>query len=313
MERQERSNEGGEPGQIGSGVESGAGLEQALRGSLPCVACGYDLRGISIRGVCPECGTAVRAAILYQVDPRAEAFAPLLAARLTATALVVWVGAGLLAILVAWWIRAGEMALHFLGWQIPLRWAPVIVFALGGLSALAALPLIKPTRSTPLSRSLSAAFAVLAYVPLLWAFWQIQLFDDASGNRPYTRYVLDSSREILRLAVGGSLIAIFLGLRPNIRELVRRSVALRTGRVDRQTLLAMIGAVALAMTGDVMRMLGGQGGDHVVKGVGTVVVLMGSLFLTLGFLGGLLDSWRISRAILTPAPTLRQVLGHDQD
>ena len=27
--------------------------------SQPCVKCGYDLRGLPVKGVCPECGTSV--------------------------------------------------------------------------------------------------------------------------------------------------------------------------------------------------------------------------------------------------------------
>lgn len=45
-------------------------LERILAGPLPCVVCRYDLRGISIRGLCPECGTATDQAIIRQTLPR---------------------------------------------------------------------------------------------------------------------------------------------------------------------------------------------------------------------------------------------------
>jgi len=32
--------------------------------STPCVHCGYDLRGVDARGVCPECGALVESTLL---------------------------------------------------------------------------------------------------------------------------------------------------------------------------------------------------------------------------------------------------------
>lgn len=291
-------------------IELAAGLDRALRGSLPCITCGYDLRGISIRAVCPECGTAVRAAILYQVDPEAEEFQPLRSPRATAAGLVAWSGAGLGAILAVWWLRLTDVLQEWTGWSVPYAWAPWIALLLGILSGLSVATLVRPTRGAHKRETLAALLGWMAYLPLIWAFWQIQMID-AAAPRPYLRSMVMPERIWFRLVMDAMLVVIFLGLRPNLRGLVRRSLAMRTGRVDRQTLLAMVGAVIVAAAGDLIRLLSEGAGEHIGelwRGIGSILVLMGSLFLTLGMITGVIDSWRIGRVILMPAPTLRQVL-----
>ena len=63
-------------------------LASELTGDLPCVRCGYNLRGLSIREHCPECDAPVRATILALVDPRASELKPLRRPRLTGWGLV---------------------------------------------------------------------------------------------------------------------------------------------------------------------------------------------------------------------------------
>ena len=57
-EPQDQAMESPQPlGDLPFETEERLGL--SLLGSLPCITCRYDLKGISIRGVCPECGTPI--------------------------------------------------------------------------------------------------------------------------------------------------------------------------------------------------------------------------------------------------------------
>jgi hypothetical protein len=116
-----------------------------------------------------------------------------------------------------------------------------------------------------------------------------------------------------RLAITATLniALILLLLRPIMRLLVARSLLLRSGRVDRQTMLAMAGAAGVMALGefltrlsiDVPGALRGSGGV-----TGTVLIAFGAALLTLGLCGAVVDSARIARAIMSPRRTLRQVV-----
>ncbi len=75
------------PDRGSSGV---ARLSRELAGDLPCIQCGYNLRGLTVKGMCPECGTSVRATLLAVVDPMAGEFRPISFPRLTAYGMLVW-------------------------------------------------------------------------------------------------------------------------------------------------------------------------------------------------------------------------------
>jgi hypothetical protein len=83
-------------------------VDQSLRGSLPCCVCGYELKGLSIRSVCPECATAVRGTILYRVDPQADEFKPIRWPRVTAWGMRFWGTGAAIAALSLWVLRLSE-------------------------------------------------------------------------------------------------------------------------------------------------------------------------------------------------------------
>jgi hypothetical protein len=100
-------------------------------------------------------------------------------------------------------------------------------------------------------------------------------------------------------------------LRPNARLLVARSLALRTGRVDRQTILAIVAAAIIAGIGEVLlgvaaRRVGVPA--DTARLAGEILVPAGWALVTLGMVGSFIDAVRISRAILMPAPTLHDVI-----
>lgn len=300
--------------QTSPSTKTGA-LDVTLGGSLPCVMCGYELRGLSISGVCPECGTAVRATILYKVDPQAEEFHPVYFRRLTAWCLVGWSLSAMLSVVVFWFLRADDLAAQLTGVKLQFgATGAVLALAFAAFSGLCLIPLIHPVRGTAKVKSALALVALAAYVPLLMLMARLLEFDQSSIRRPYFDSGIAPDRVMLRLGIGACVIVILLCFRPIARDLVRRSLALRTGRVDRQTILGMAAVLGLIMVGDLVALWGasmgpGKGAAQLI--ISTVIIAVGSSIVTLGFISALIDSWRIRRAILLPSPSLRQVIeGH---
>lgn len=290
-------------------------MDQSLRGSLPCFVCGYELKGLSIRSVCPECGTAVRGTILFRVDPKADEFKPIRWPRLTAWGVRFW-GTGAAGAAIALWVLRLSEYTGFTGQRsgADSLWSAISVIAIAA-SAVGAAFMIRPNRWIPASKSLAALGGVLFYgVVLLGLFLVIRTDLDKIPAYGHQR-TLDAAREVGRLVFGIGVLGVLLCMRPMARELVKRSLALRTGRVDRQTILAMTGVVLLGLFGDGMRwaMAAGVVSDAsgVVDYIGRLLVIVSSMLLTLGLISAAVDCWRISSAILTPSPSLRDIFGDD--
>lgn len=277
-----------------------------LRGTLPCISCSYELQGLSVAGNCPECGLAVRATILYRVDPHAEAFAPMPHRRLTANLFVVWMLGALVGVALAWAPRAADVV-GLMGTRPdvgPLLKGPAIAI---GISGLASIVLIRPVVGVRRAHIVMASIAVALYALLVFAVWKYMVEIEPANPSVLLRATSSAEQLHWRLMIEGLILLIILGLRPNARMLALRSLVLRTGRVDRQTMLAMAGALVVAMTGEVIQLF--VVGSELISILGVVLVVVGSLFFTLGVASATVDCWRIRRAILTPSPSLRQLLG----
>lgn len=289
---------------------SGGQLDRLLTGSLPCVRCGYDLRGLSIRGVCPECGTPLRTTILYRVDPEADAFKPIRFPKLVAASLVVWPSASLLAILSLWMPRIAELLRSF-GLPVEAAAIPFSEIAIGAsiVAAIALLGLIRPTGTLAWWKSWCLLVGVLSYIPITVALWNMALIDRSYPN-PFLEYTR-GDRWSWRLLLGAGMVGVFLGFRPVARDLVHRCLALRTGRVDRQTLLTMVVATVVAGLGDLIRVSGvnipGMGGEA-LEILSTILILVGSGFVTIGMVACIVDGWRIGESVLLPSPSPRSVI-----
>ena len=285
-------------------------LDAALSGALPCITCRYELKGLSISGACPECGTAIRATILYTIDPEAEEFKPVPTPRFTSLCLVTWAGGASLAALAALGARVGDVVAMAMN-QIPPRheWLGMTVFVGAVLSALSMTGMIRTTRGTPRWQSAAVIGSIIAYVPLLYTILNIRAIDAMSGAPPYFSQTVSADRLVMRLIQTSCIILILAGVRPNARDLVKRSLALRTGRVDRQTILAMIGAALFVMMGDSARLVGVNSFIPWLVALGALMVTIGNLFITVGFVSGISDGWKIAQAILTPPPTVRDLIG----
>lgn len=292
-----------------------AALATTLSGDLPCSRCGYLLEGLSVRDVCPECGLPIATTILAAVDPYAEELQPLARPRLAAGALLVWAGAAFLAAMWVWAARASD-ALVAAGRPRPWEISPVVLLSLVALSGAASVTFMRPGQRWPKRATLLAAVSALGYIPLMFVLWAIHAQIDAAGPAPYFTSGIDAERHALRLLALGIMVAILICLRPAARQLVARSLRLRQGRVDRQTILAMLACIAVAAAGDAA-MLGARLGGELAGGLaadilrvgGLALIGAGSALMTLGLAGMLVDAVRIARAIVSPAPSLQRVLG----
>jgi MFS family permease len=292
-----------------------AALDRRLSGRLPCVVCRYDLQGLSILSVCPECGTLVRATVLAAVDPLAEELKPIERPRLVAAGLVAWSVGGFVAAVLGW--IAWGVLMHSSGSGVPVDpelWRGLVggvVLALL-VAGVGALLLRRPHaglgwRVKGMVVVAAMAYGLLAYVALtVLDLARVQAVVDA-GNL----WAPAPVRTVWRLAGAGLMVLIILGLRPNVRLLVSRSLVIRTGRVDRQTLLAMAVVIALAAGADAVGLLGelaGGGLGEALKTLALVLMVSAGALLTLGLAGCVADCVRIARAVMTPARSLKAVL-----
>jgi len=287
-------------------------LDRALMGSLPCIGCGYELQGLSVRGTCPECGILVRATILHRVDPHAEAFMPLPHARLLGWAIAIWALAALVAALAAWLPRISDLFDTVFDADLPVTGSAWLLVALAlTVSGVAGAVVAALSRGLSVRRSVLAAIGVALYLPLIAAICTMYTRIDPAAGAPYFKVDPSATRIGLRLAISATAIASLLLIRPVARSLAARSLVLRTGRVDRQTIAATAAAFCVTAAGDLLRLSSiGAGGAvaGVIELAGSLLVVVGSLLVTLAIGGAAIDAWRVKRAIVTPSPSLRQVL-----
>ncbi|GIW74256.1 MAG: hypothetical protein KatS3mg103_0778 [Phycisphaerales bacterium] len=180
------------------------------------------------------------------------------------------------------------------------------------ISAVGALALVRPSRRQPAARTRRAALGVALYLPLLLAYAQIHLVLDLGQPSPYFERMADASRVLVRSVELVLLAGITLLLRPNARALAARCAILRTGRVDRQTLMAVAVSALLGILGDLLRLASAHAGDHLevlaqVLGIaGVSIVVIASALLTIGLLGVAVDCVRIASALLRTGRRLGQ-------
>jgi len=287
-------------------------LASELTGDLPCMRCGYNLRGLSIREMCPECQAPVRATLLILVDPKASEFKLLRWPRLTAWGLVVWAVAALIATLGAWSIRLSELTLSWLHVAWSPDWVPWFVIGMALISGLASVVIVAPHGGVSRQERLRAAGGVLAYLPLTLLLWYLYAAVDSGKSLPvFGSGGQENTRVLVRLAIGATLALIILGLRPNARALAMRSVVVRTGRVNRQSLLALLSAVGVAALGDLLRLAttGVRGPfGQALHSSEIVLVAVGSVLVTIGLLGVTIDCWRLRPLLASPGVGITDLL-----
>ena len=286
------------PGDEGPAQRAPAEIATGLTGDLRCLRCGYNLRGLSIRSACPECGLPVKATILVIVDPKAEELTPLRWPTLTAWGLVAWAGLGLAATVLAWLARGNEGYAALTGDPVvAIQLLGLAAAASAALSAAAAVVVVRPHADVSVWSTVRAGVGVLLQFAVAWCVWLVLGVYDAehapaylSGDGP------SPERAGLRLAMGVALAGSLWCLRPNLKLLAVRSVVVREGRVDRQSVLAVIGAVAVGAAGDGLLLIASAGETWVgdaVRIVHVALVALGSVLFTSGVINLFHDTLRL--------------------
>ena len=272
-------------------------LEDVLSGQLPCWVCEYELSGLSVTGVCPECGTPVRTTLLAVVDPSAASFSPLRMPKVAATGLVVWTGAALLAILTVWLWRLTDALDIWLTVPVKLEFLGALVPIFVGLSGLGSLVLIRPQKGASLGQTFGPIVASVLYVPLVWMLWMLHARLDITAGTPYfTNSLRETERVELRCGIGIVAMLIAVLVRPSLREYAKRSVLMRTGQLTRQTLVAVVAALAIALAGDMIHVasLSVEAMQNVVTDtISLLLVAAGSALVTAGVAGMFWDAIRL--------------------
>lgn len=298
----------------GPGSGSGVDLEIAseLTGALPCVRCRYDLRGLSILGECPECGTPVQATILAVVDPQAEELQPLGVPRLVAIGVTLWAGGAAAGTALSWAPRLADVWEMLVGGRWDTAWVPPAGMTCLIMSGLGALAILRPHSGIPAGKVLAALAGWLAYLPLGWLYWRLHAQFDPGHGVPYlVSTPPDPERLALRLGISACLLVAVLGLRHNLWLLSARSVLIRTGRADRQGMNALAAAVLVACIGDALLWLSSAlpGLARDVAATGAVfLIAVGSMLFTLGCGGLALDALRLYPALAWGPVSLRSIL-----
>lgn len=289
-------------------------LADTLAGDLPCLGCGYNLRGLSIRAVCPECGTAVRAAILARVDPLAEELRPLRRPVVLAYALIVWAWAAVGAAALVWAQRLADVLGIWLITPVRLEWGVDLGLTAIAISGLGACVLVRPFTGRIGWDDGKALAGVAAYLPLLYFHALLHGEYDQMRGVPFIGPEgMDEGRALLRLAENLLIVIIILALRPNAVALAERSLVMRTGRVDTQPMTALVFSLALASGGDILRLgfgrVGGIGGDLLLT-LELVIIAVGSFLFTLGLVGIGVDVVRLRPVLIRPSPGLTDIFEH---
>ena len=280
-------------------------IAATLTERLSCVACAYDLRGLSVLDRCPECGLRIATSILAVVDPRAQQFEPIRRPRTVALGLLAWSLGALLAASCAWAQRVAELPAlrhdpHLIGERGSL--ALTVIGTTGIIvSGVGAVALVKPARRMPRRGPHMAMMGVMLFVPLAATYAWLHGQLDMGLPSPYFGRFPDAQRVLLRGFELSLIAAIVLLLRTNARELAARSAILRTGRVDRQTMYAVAVCAALGVVGDGVRLAAVHADDTLSQGLsiaGVTIVVLASALLTLGLAGVAIDCTRIAQALM---------------
>ncbi|GJQ30317.1 MAG: hypothetical protein HBSAPP03_22010 [Phycisphaerae bacterium] len=282
---------------------------------MPCARCAYNLRGLSILGKCPECALPVRATLLAKLDPRADELQPITNPRFTAWGVVAWSTSALVAAVITWVLRAADA----FSARLPGDWVgrgQMLMMLCVVLSGLGAIALIRPHGGDQVRRGLiPALLGTILYLPLLWLLRGLMEMDTI-GADPYSDEAAHGGRRLLYHALSVATIIVQLHLlRPNARLLAARSLLMRTGRVDRQTMRSVAAVLLVVLLGDGMRLAGWSipGGTGVlVDQAGRGLVLVGSVLFTIGLFGIAVDCWRLAPVILDPPLSLAQALGPER-
>ena len=170
--------------------------------------------------------------------------------------------------------------------------------------------MLQPHRRVRRADALRAAVGVAAYGPLLFIYGSLYRFDLSSTSPLLNPGNASLDRVVYRLFLFSCVAVILWGLRPNAVGLAVRSVVVRTGRIDRQSMYAVIASFFVAAIGDILHLAGmiiGGGVGEVLSAVHIVLVSLGSVLLTVGLVNIVIDTLRLYSVVVRPGIGLSDV------
>lgn len=287
-------------------VALGASLGAMLGEGLRCAGCRYNLSGLSIRGICPECGLPVQVSILAVVDPHAERLSPLLRPRLIAVSLWLWILGGVVATLLVAWLRLFDVCqtINWLNLSIPPQRSAEIVTIAIGVSGIALFGFARPIKNTRSFHIISTLVGAMLMLCVAFGSWYVLGYLDRRNPEPYISFAQAvRMRSVARLIIAACLVGALVGGRKNLRLLAARSLLFRQGRADRQTIYALVLVVVLAAIGDIMQLISfslPQRTAEFVWNLGRYVIAFSSVLFVAGVCAVLLDVLLVTRAIVKP-------------
>lgn len=179
------------------------------------------------------------------------------------------------------------------------------------LSAAGAMALIRPHAGLPRINVLLARLGVLGYIPFAAVILWIHVIVDPTIESPYgAAQVVSTERVILRIVAAVILGLILLALRPNGRVLASRSMLMRTGQVDRQTMRALASALLLPLAGDLAELGSVATAGRLSDGLhtaGSFMILIGSALFVLGLIGVVIDCIRLVPVVVGPPLSIESI------
>ncbi len=283
-----------------------------LSGDLICAQCGYNLRGLSIRASCPECGFAVGATIQLVVDPHAETLRPVRWPRVTAGLLLIWAGGAMVAMLLVVLMRGQDLVATISGRVVDHGVLPMAATMALALSAFGTIALVRPMADLSWKRTGLAAVGVLAAAFAVFCFYSVMSIDRVMPNPFASTPPRGSPRPMASVGVMLAGVLWLLSVRVSYRALLTRSLAMRTGRVDRQRLTPLIAALLVAASGEALMVVYQRlDGPDVLPFVAVAVIGIGSLLLAVGLANLTVDVVRLRPALIARAKSMREILGSD--
>lgn len=282
---------------------------------LHCRGCGYNLYGLSAEGRCPECGLEIWETVLHTVDPAASRLQKLRNPRAVGNGLF-WLTLSLFVaavILVARPVARRLDTLDPTGLRDISAWTPLylaLVAAVVVLAGLRAAGSFGPPKGQELHGSIKRDIRLLVAGMAAWVL--LVVIQVVLEWKAVPAWGLGLARIA---ATFGAMVGLF-GLDGILRAIGQRSRAFRTARGGRQGVLAMIGALAGVVLGELMGMgsvMSSRAWGGGLATMGMVVMWISTLMLLIGLAYLVVNGWWIRRALCRPPPALDEILNQPGD
>jgi hypothetical protein len=194
---------------------------------LPCVQCGYDVRGVQAEGRCPECGLPVPLSLAGSIDPEAHRLPPMVSPAAVGRGLVL-AALGLALIVTLSFVLAAAF--------LPLIWNPEV---LAGHARMRLAP-----RGLVFAISLTTGNVAMVCAAMgLLAWWSIRPKSTTAANMRRTRSLRMLLGGFFLLSIPVASLSLFSG------GLVIESYAL-------VRVVAVLGAPLLPIPGTILALAG---------------------------------------------------------